>query len=792
MIPTLHFSGPARHTLVQQLPLPNPSLKPWSWKARIDGDQWRGEPTITAAPKQTALYTLTFASSASSQSKGQLQLRNRTTGDELTFNLTANTTEPLAEPPITLTTQVRTTTQHELTVPNDCTTLLEYKVESDLPSLSGAATLRVPPQSSSVYAFTCRPLLAGHYAASLTFSSYYDGRLLQRFFPLHMNVAPPLPSADVRLACDAHSSVEAELEIHNPSKSDDVSFVVEVDGRYTTGDNTLHIPAASSACYTLHFAPLQPGSYTGSVSFIHPIHGEFVYRLLLEATRPAPTELPAMKVELGGEGRVLLWVSNPVDEEVKVRGGTSGEGMEAFECKPSVLLLPPRGVGRVELVYTPTRLHGQLTSQARTRGEMRPPVCSPLRDVSVYGICMAVPQECNVTFRHPRAGEWHYHISVRNNHHTQHPQSLCAHISSHHTYLFCAALCNDCGVQCLGLAPLTPLPTTSFLSFISHSAERTITFRNPYTQPTAFAFALASPATSASPFTLTAPLSTTPSTAFTYTLPPLASLPVTVTFAPSVIQTYSGSLLVSVLSSSTLQWTYPLTGVGEGVILSDVIVVECRAKEVKQLVRAIELPGAADSIDGEQLSVAMEWDDDQPPMAQPAVSVVMDGVERVDGGKTMLTVSFTFAPRKPIDVRCALVVVKAEGGRWRCPVRLIAKDAYVDDTIELEASVGAATTAQFQLRNDVDKAAAYRAYLSTSSSPCFKVAPKVGRLPPSSAATGCVLSVTFTPLDYRLEFDGVLNVETDSTLSSYALKGRLPAYKAPKQVKAKVDAGRDG
>ena len=344
-------------------------------------------------------------------------------------------------------------------------------------------------------------------------------------------------------------------------------------------------------------------------------------------------------------------------------------------------------------------------------------------------------------------------------------------------------------LQCLGLAPLTPLPTTSFLSFISHTAERTITFRNPYTQPTAFTFTLTNPITS--PFTVTAPLSTTPSTSFTYTLPPLASLPVTVTFAPSVIQTYSSALLVNVSSSSTLQWTYPLAGVGEGVILSDVIQVECRAKEVKQLVRAIELPGAADSTDGEQLSVAMEWDDQERPMTQPVVSVAMDGVERVDGGKTMLTVSFTFAPRKPLDVRCALVVVKAEGGRWRCPVRLMAKDAAIDDTIDLEASVGSATTVQFQLRNDIDKSTAYRAYLSTSSSPCFKVAPKVGRLPPSTAVGGCVLSVTFTPLDYRLEFEGVLNVETDTTLFSYALKGRLPAYKAPTQVKAKVDAGRD-
>ena len=361
IVPTLHFSGPARHTLVQQLPLPNPSLKSWTWKARIDGDQWHGEPSITVAPKHTTHYTLTFTSSASSQSKGQLQLRNRTTGDELTFNLTANTTEPLAEPPITLTTQARTTTQHELTVTNDCTTLLEYKVESDVPSLSGGATLRVAPQSTAVYAFTCRPLLAGHFAASLTFSSYYDGRLLQRFFPLHLNVAPPLPSADVRLACDAHSSVEAELEIDNPSQSEDVSFIVEVDGRYTTGDNTLTIPAASSAYYTLNFAPLQPGSYTGSVSFIHPVHGEYVYRLLLEAAKPAPTELPGMKVELGGEGRVLVWVCNPMDEEVKVRGLVSGGGKEAFEYKPSPVLLPPRGVGRVELIYTPTRLHGQST-----------------------------------------------------------------------------------------------------------------------------------------------------------------------------------------------------------------------------------------------------------------------------------------------------------------------------------------------------------------------------------------------------------------------------------------------
>ena len=374
---TLHFSAPARCTVTQTVPLPNPSLTPWQWKVRLDGDQWRGEAQVSTAPKQTSLYRLSFHCHAvGQQCKGLLVFRNRVTGDELSFTLLGDTTEPLAEPPAVLHAQAGQWTTHSVTVANDSPALLEYQIESDLPQLSSAPTLRVPPQSSSAYAFSVRPLLAGDFPACLAFSAYYDGRLVQRCFPLHLQVRPPQPSSTVTLRCRCHASVTAELEVTNPSTTQPAAFAVEWTGADIDGPPTLTVPPSSSAIYPLTFAPLRPGQQSGAISFLHPEHGEAVHSLILHADDAETVELQPMKVELGRTEETTVWVQNVLDEEVTLSIRLTNR--HAFEVKPASLTLAAAGLGHVTVRYSPTRLHEA--------------------------------EECALLFSHTKAGEWRYHI----------------------------------------------------------------------------------------------------------------------------------------------------------------------------------------------------------------------------------------------------------------------------------------------------------------------------------------------------------------------------------------------
>ena len=180
----------------------------------------------------------------------------------------------------------------------------------------------------------------------------------------------------------------------------------------------------------------------------------------------------------------------------------------------------------------------------------------------------------------------------------------------------------------------------------------------------------------------------------------------------------------------------------------------------------------------------MEFDDGDERRA--AITARLEGEPRSEDGRVQVGVRLTWSPMKTMTFRCALVLSRESGGRWRFPVQLTASPGDVDDTLQLEAEVGSAQKATFHLSNAVDRAAAYTAHLSTSSSPFFTVAPKTGRLPPSSASQGAALTVNFAPLEYgKFVYEGQLIVETDDWERRFALRGSHPRHTVP-IVKSRV------
>ena len=396
----LHFTTAARRSVQQSIPLPNPSSRAALWKSRIEGEHWAGEPQLSVAPRTTGQFVLSFRCDAVQQCRGSLSLRNRLTGDELQFALSAECSEPLPDESLSLAAQARQSSRHSLSLRNDCNALLDYRLESDLPGLVAPASVRVAPQSSVAVEFTVCPALAGLYPAHLSFSAFYDGRLLQRFFPVRLSVRPPLPSSTLRLQCAARAAVTADMEMLNPSLTEDVEFAVEVEGRDVRGHGAAcRIAAASSATFSLTFAPLLSGSSSGAVSFLHPVHGEFLHRLELEAAPPAVQELPQLKVEIGSSAAATLWLDNPVDEEIRLRAAITpddgdADSAAAFHCRPESVLIAPRSVARVELSYSPTRLHSQRCSPQRLTSllPLLLPVLNALRCPALCCLSPAVVQ----------------------------------------------------------------------------------------------------------------------------------------------------------------------------------------------------------------------------------------------------------------------------------------------------------------------------------------------------------------------------------------------------------------
>ena len=192
-------------------------------------------------------------------------------------------------------------------------------------------------------------------------------------------------------------------------------------------------------------------------------------------------------------------------------------------------------------------------------------------------------------------------------------------------------------------------------------------------------------------------------------------------FSPRSIRSYAAVLTVTAASLPGLCWSFPLLGLGEGRLVADVLTVEGRAKERSESLHELRLQGMAEQSEEKEttaaaLSASVEMEDAESVGCCLAASV--DGCRALQvEGEAAVSVRLVFLPLKPLDARCALLLTQPGGGRWRFPVRLLAAEGAADDVIQLEAAVGAAQAADFQLRNSTDRAAPYRVSAACTRQP---------------------------------------------------------------------------
>jgi len=131
-------------------------------------------------------------------------------------------------------------------------------------------------------------------------------------------------------------------------------------------------------------------------------------------------------------------------------------------------------------------------------------------------------------------------------------------------------------------------------------------------------------------------------------------------------------------------------------------------------------------------------------------------------------------------------VSKASGGRWLFDFDLVAQPADIDDTIRIEGAINKASTVAFQMKNQFDIEAPFRAYFLPDSSPELTVAPVVGVLD-AYGGKGTEFKVTFTPKTYGKAFVGKLVVETDEMQWIYEVIGEHPKYAVNPEITSKVN-----
>ncbi|KAF1778345.1 hypothetical protein GQ600_12334 [Phytophthora cactorum] len=167
----LEFVAPARHSIVQEIPLSNPTDTTWSLKAvfsngntdssasKPPASMFSGPPALVVPAKRSATYPLTFTPSWMYHETRTFVLLNTATQQQFEFELSGYGEEPLAQDHVVFSCQARTM----------------FKVESDLRDVVGASTITVPAGSGSnrsvKYSLTFSPLVSGSYFGSVTFTN---------------------------------------------------------------------------------------------------------------------------------------------------------------------------------------------------------------------------------------------------------------------------------------------------------------------------------------------------------------------------------------------------------------------------------------------------------------------------------------------------------------------------------------------------------------------------------------------------------------------------------------------
>ncbi|KAG7398672.1 Cilia- and flagella-associated protein 47 [Phytophthora boehmeriae] len=233
----LEFVSPARHTIVQEIPISNPTDTTWSLKAtfssaNIDSSNnstsggkaasmFAGPLTLVVPAKRSASYPLTFTPTWICHETRTFILVNASTQQQFEFELSGYGEEPLAQDHVVLTCQARASIVHNFDVfalpggngANDIAGPQVFKVESDLRDVVGAPTITVPAGASGSnrvvkYPLTFSPLVSGSYFGSITFTNEATNEYL--WYTVEASVSPPEPETTLEMQA-------SPLWLNNPS-----------------------------------------------------------------------------------------------------------------------------------------------------------------------------------------------------------------------------------------------------------------------------------------------------------------------------------------------------------------------------------------------------------------------------------------------------------------------------------------------------------------------------------------------------------------------------------------------
>ncbi|RHZ21992.1 hypothetical protein DYB26_003352 [Aphanomyces astaci] len=722
----LEFSAPARQTIVQDIPIVNPTDDTWSLRATLTGTSgvFTGAATLVVPPKKANNYSLTFKPQWLVAETGSLLLQNPKTGQDFEFGLSGIGEEPLAMQHVVLHCQARQSLVHEFQVhtfkydpPGPST----FTVESDLPYVGGPSQLVLPaPNVTALYKLTFNPLIGGTYFGSITFTNTRTNEYC--WYTIEATVAPPEPEATLEMTTTVRSMVGMEISLENPLDRP-VVFDIVLKGNGLFGPTQFALEAQQTGIYQLLYSPLLPSTNaTGSIGFTNEDVGEFSYVLTLHATPAPPIQLQDMLCAVGDVVSQPITITNPMDTPIPLDAILSNT--RNFRIRDEDIVVKPLSTYTAILDYIPSSLSDfecaeiQFlnpdvgTWEYKVQGKGKPP---SLMKTTLVHATVGEAASSLFSFRNPFPDALTVEVTMVQLSQHEDGKVIMYDLQTHGIYTGSQSGHSPTGVSRQRLRPHSALPPV-------------------------FDILLKKPKV---------------------TLEGFGTLQVPISFLPNFVSEAGAHIIIK--GDKELEWVYPIRSCEKKLSL-DLLALEKVTLDER---------------------FTVEWDIPEPhSRVIERTLTVTPLVDSIASVTTPLEYLVRFDPLKPIRLTVALVVKKRSGGLWRFDIHLDASDPVVDDVLTIESALNQTSSVSFKLTNQFRESAPFQAEFTPGSSQAFTVYPVEGLLA-AYGTEGTSFTIAFTPTGYGKMCSGQLVVLTDEMQWTFNVKGTHPEYKVP-QGEAKV------
>ncbi|XP_055888207.1 cilia and flagella-associated protein 47-like isoform X1 [Biomphalaria glabrata] len=802
-IAELEFSSPVHQVVSQDIPIVNMTDTDWNLKATITGNGFSGPSELLAKAYTTSYYPLKFRPMKEGEVNGSLVLTNQMDGTDQTFIINGIGLRPLALDHIKLICAAKASIAHSVNVPNVTKKKLTYKVESDLPFISGPQHITALPNQTCLYTFNASPKKRGTYKGVLVFTArtnidkdvdsdgeeyshetdnadYLGYRL---WYALSVDVKPSLPERTINITCACQKKTVMEVIVRNPTPQE-LTLAATITGYDLSGPPSITLQPGAKDVYALTFAPAMVQETKGSLLFYNETVGEFWYELILKSDPPVPITLPPLECELGKWTTQMIKLQNPtmeVLELIPVITNSNNFALERDLEKP--IILKGKCTIEVPLRFMPTNL-GYENHMSRIIFQ-----CRQLKEwIFIASGSGLIPRPQPPVSVHTATGSnTTVIIPFRN------PTDVPVMVD---------VLLTDTEQASDKLFDGMPAPDPAFKLLLKHNSSIIVEAKS----------------------TLEIPISFAPTEMINYK----AFCTVAIRREdgqqwPYVLEdTLGNRLSITTSGLNKIRWLYPIVGIPEHKISKDATATHiiCQARDqVEQRMEVVLsgcAPGANQAVSlraktpkdkkskspqgvvvGNTMATANEFsfelvypNDEVKEKLSSAVAISITRHYR-DPSSGLVTLIFTvrYAPIKIMDYIVQFHVRAATGGLWRFPLRFSALEPPVDDTVMVEATgLGKPSSVGFRLTSMQKEATEFTAFFESGSDPEFTVSPETGELLPVDTP-GTLFTVNFLPTVYGKLYHAKLVVQTSDMQWSYMIKGVLPEYKPPRGVSAPPISG---